>query len=678
MPVMDLDRDQWQQLKAVLTTALKLPLSERVAMLEQALKNDPALKDCAVEMLQYYDTATRQFDTIGGTTTTAAMDDIPDNRPRPRLAVGDSFGHYRLLRKLGEGGMGVVYLAQDERLGRQVALKFLSGGMHGAFADSKAQLLAESRSAAILNHPAIVTLHDVLDIGDELVTVMEFVEGRPLTDVIRGQPLPLGYALRLTCQLADALSYAHGRGIAHCDLKPANIHVLPGGSPKILDFGLAKVLASTSGAMGGPNHGPIFGTPGYLAPEQLLGREATAAADVYALGVILYQMLTGGPPFQFGDNSQLLFDTITEAPLPPSQIVPAIPAAVDDVALRCLAKNPRQRLQPHEITRALSNALLQLDTTPLYDAGGSTTATPRSSGEVSLPALDAIQDVARWQRRVGAAVAGVALTMLWFTVAGLVASVSYNQPLGRAGAFADESPLLWPVWGMRAMFAPVGWSVILAVGLLAATSVLRALAMAIPPFRRMYQGAVERAGRVGAPGSVLSFVNVASLLLVAQVAVVGGIWWYFREVMNGLDSFVTADYAALQALSPAHGDLHGLLGKATATEAFVFALGWIVLWRAALAASDRTPRRHVWAGAMLTIGSLVLFQAFPFRILYHNEEERVSYQSERCYRTGQRGDDILLFCPHRAAPWTQVVKQNDPALHVEGTVESIFSGFDRP
>ena len=131
--------------------------------------------------------------------------------------------------------------------------------------------------------------------------------------------------------------------------------------------------------------------------------------------------------------------------------MPAIPAAVDDVALRCLAKNPRQRLQPHEISRALSNALLQLDTTPLYDAGSSTTATARSSGEVSLPALDAIQDVARWQRRVGTAVAGVALTVLWFTIAGLVASVSYNQPLGRAGAFSDESPLLWPIWGMRAM-----------------------------------------------------------------------------------------------------------------------------------------------------------------------------------------------------------------------------------
>ena len=163
--------------------------------------------------------------------------------------------------------MGVVYLAQDERLGRQVALKFLSGGMHGAFADSKAQLLAESRSAAILNHPAIVTLHDVLDIGDELVTVMEFVEGRPLTDVIRGQPLPLGYALRLTCQLADALSYAHGRGIAHCDLKPANIHVLPGGSPKILDFGLAKVSPRRLVRWAGPITGRYSARPAIWPPS---------------------------------------------------------------------------------------------------------------------------------------------------------------------------------------------------------------------------------------------------------------------------------------------------------------------------------------------------------------------------------------------------------------------------
>ena len=316
MPVMDLDRDQWQQLKAVLTTALKLPLSERVAMLEHALKNDPALKDCAVEMLQYYDTATRQFDTTGGTTTTAAMDDIPDNRPRPRLAVGDSFGHYRLLRKLGEGGMGVVYLAQDERLGRQVALKFLSGGMHGAFADSKAQLLAESRSAAILESPG--HRHAPRCDGHRRRT-------RHGDGVRRGAAADRRDPRRRPAWLCPETDLPAGRRPVlrtrpwHRALRPeAGEH--PRAARRVAEdpgFRARKVVASTSGGMGGPNHGPIFGTPGYLAPEQLLGREATAAADVYALGVILYQMLTGGPPFQFVDNSQLLFDTITEAPLPP-------------------------------------------------------------------------------------------------------------------------------------------------------------------------------------------------------------------------------------------------------------------------------------------------------------------------------------------------------------------------
>ena len=343
-------------------------------------------------------------------------------------------------------------------------------------------------------------------------------------------------------------------------------------------------------------------------------------------------MLTGGPPFQFGDNSQLLFDTITETPLPPvadrarrsggggrrGAALPREEPAAAAAAARDYACAEQRfaaaRIPPRSMTRAAAR-----------------TPTARSSGEVSWPALDAIQDVARWQRRVGAAVAGVALTMLWFTLRGArhVGQITTSRsgarahlPMnrrccGRSGGCARCSPRL-------------GWSVILAVGLLAATSVLRASSMAIPPYRRIYQGAVERAGRVGAPGSCpVVRERRFEFLLVAQVAVVGGILCvHFREAMNGLDSFVTADYAALEALSPAHGDLHGLLREGHCHRSVVCRAGWIVLGRAALAASDRTPRGHVWAGAMpLTIGSLVLFQAFPFRILYPQRGERVSYQS---------------------------------------------------
>ena len=353
-------------MKEALSVALKLPVPERAPAVALAFTGNPDLGAYAADMLRYYDTATRRFD--DATSDTLAGGGGPVRAIDGPVAIGDAVGSYRVLRKLGQGGMGVVYLAEDERLGRQVALKFLAHDMSASVAESKAKLLAESRSAAVLNHPAIVTLHDVLDIGDELVTVMEYVEGQSLTDLIAAGPVALGYALRLTGQIADALAYAHGRGIAHCDLKPANIHVLPGGSPKILDFGLARALAGTeSGAMAGP----LFGTPGYLAPEQLLGRMTTAASDVYTLGVIFYQLLTGLPPFRFGDTPQLLLDTITMEPAPPSARVPGIPPQVDDLALRCLHKDPRQRLQPHELSRELTTVLSQLEpgSAPRQDVG---------------------------------------------------------------------------------------------------------------------------------------------------------------------------------------------------------------------------------------------------------------------------------------------------------------------
>jgi serine/threonine protein kinase len=284
MAAIDLDKDQWQQLKGVLTDALKLPTAERLDMLNRRLANDPTLRQRAIEMLRYYDRATKPF----GVTETQleTRGDHAEKTPQPQLAPGAVIGNYRIVRKLGEGGMGVVYLAEDERLGRHVALKFLFPSVRGKLMDSKGHLLAESRSAAVLNHPGIVTFHDVFESRDELVAVMEYVEGRPLAELIAGDPLPLGFALRLAGQLADALAYAHGRGIIHCDLKPANIHVLPNGATKILDFGIARAVARPDDDTE-PLDRPVFGTPGYLSPERLLGREATAPSDVDALGVVM-------------------------------------------------------------------------------------------------------------------------------------------------------------------------------------------------------------------------------------------------------------------------------------------------------------------------------------------------------------------------------------------------------
>jgi serine/threonine-protein kinase len=648
MAALDLDRAQWQQLKAVLTTALKLPPAERVAMLGRVLAHDAVLRDYAIDMLQYYDTATRPFDTVNGG---GADDTRAGATPRLAPAAGQSVGHYRVVRKLGEGGMGVVYLAEDERLGRQVALKVLSPAMRGAGAPTKAQLLAEARSAAVLNHAGIMTLHDVFEHDGELVTVMEYVEGRPLSDLIALEPTPLGFTLRLTCQLADALAYAHGRGIIHCDLKPANIHVLPNGLPKILDFGLARAIA-TSAVPDRPADAPLFGTPGYLAPEQLLGREATAAGDVYALGVIFYQLLTSLPPFRTDDPGQLFLDTITATPLPPSTHVPGIPPEVDQLALRCLAKSGRERLQPHELSRALNNILLKLEPVP------------------ELPSTRP-----RWHERIvsglyaAAAIAGVV------TLMGLAASISYNQPLGLSGAFATESAWEWPIWGARSLVAVAGGAAIISVLLLTGRSACQLALATIGPLRRLCQPLSAMSKRARARIALWPSAGIASTLLVAQVLVVGAMTWRFRSLLGALNSFVLGGPDPLDALGLLNRPDHRLLGELLTLVVFVFGVGWYQVWRQARNRGERDARAMIRAGVVLTVCSALVFQAMPFRILFHSRGERVSYRSERCYAVGQRGEDAVLFCPHRPPPRVQIVKTTDPTLRREGVVESIFSGF---
>jgi serine/threonine-protein kinase len=668
MSAIELDKDQWQQLKAVLTTALKLSASERVAMLDRAFAHDPALRACALDMLQYYDGASKPFDTSD---TNRLSADRAAERPATAVRPGDSVGNYRVLRQLGSGGMGVVYLAEDARLGRRVALKFMLPDVRGTLNDAKAQLLDESRSAAHLNHPVIVTLHDVFEVDDELVTVMEYVEGRPLGELIAGEPMPLGFALRLIGQLADGLAYAHGHGVVHCDLKPANIHVLPSGAPKILDFGLARLLAGASTPAREVER-PLFGTPGYLAPERLLGREPTAASDVYALGVIFYELLTGQPPFRLDDDGQLFLDTITAAPLPPSRIAGGIPPSVDGLALRCLAKSPRERLQAHELSRALTDVLRQIETAPI--------PLPPAAQEGVVHGIRSIAD-GDGARAASKPVTSIAIGLIVsvalvgaVTMLGFVTSFSYRQPLGLVGAFSNESALLLPVWGVRSMVAVAGWSAILAVYCLAAVGVCRLSLFAIRPLaRRIEPGLTSARAQLANAVDGTPVATLASLLLLAQLAFLAWLAWRFQPILVGLDNFITRSQPVLDALGPQNHAEHRILGEMLATGVFVFGLGWYWLLRVARGRAIQDGRSYIWAGIAVTIAGLLLFQTVPFRLLYHNTAERVSFRSERCYLVGQRADDVGLFCPNRPPPWTQIVKGSDPALARDGELESIFS-----
>jgi eukaryotic-like serine/threonine-protein kinase len=272
------------------------------------------------------------------------------------VVVGQTISHYRVLSRLGSGGMGVVYEAQDTTLGRQVALKFLPEDLARNQA-AMDRFLLEARSASALNHPNICTIHAVENEADQSFIVMELLEGDSLETKLLAGPLPLERLLEFGIQLADALDAAHSKGIVHRDIKPGNIFVTQRGQVKILDFGLAKLIPRGEYAMetvvtqagAAPAHltspGSTVGTIAYMSPEQARGEELDARTDIFSLGAVLYQMATGRLPFE-GKTSAIIFQAILDRdPLPALQLNPNLPAKLQEIIDKALEKDRDLRYQ---------------------------------------------------------------------------------------------------------------------------------------------------------------------------------------------------------------------------------------------------------------------------------------------------------------------------------------------
>ena len=253
-------------------------------------------------------------------------------------------GRYRVLRELGRGAMGVVYLAEDESLQRQVAVKTLLLPQEGNSAERRnleARFLQEAKAAGGLNHPGIITIHDLGREGDWLYIAMEVLEGTELKDRMLAGPLPLDEALDIAAQVAAALSVAHARGVVHRDIKPGNIMLLPDGHAKIMDFGIARMKSSDVRTQSGT----MMGSPKYMSPEQVGGHPVDHRSDVFSLGVLLYEMLAGQPAFAAGNLGALLNAIMRSAPTPLTELRPELPASLDLVIARAMQKNPQARYQ---------------------------------------------------------------------------------------------------------------------------------------------------------------------------------------------------------------------------------------------------------------------------------------------------------------------------------------------
>jgi serine/threonine protein kinase/Tol biopolymer transport system component len=273
--------------------------------------------------------------------------------------IGETLGQYRIESRLGSGGMGVVYRAHDERLHRSVALKLISAEGRGSTPDERARLLDEARAASHLTHPHICTVYEVGELDGRVFIAMEFVDGRPLSQLVPADGLPAETVVRYGEQIAAALAHAHERGVIHRDLKTANVAVGAGGAAKILDFGLAhrtttRAAEETTQANAMADPGVLIGTLAYVAPEVLLGHGADARTDIWALGVVLYELATGQLPFQGRSEYDLTAAILRSPALPFPAHVPPILCAI---ILRCLAKEPAQRYQRAGEVRAALEAI---------------------------------------------------------------------------------------------------------------------------------------------------------------------------------------------------------------------------------------------------------------------------------------------------------------------------------
>jgi serine/threonine-protein kinase len=320
----------------------KRMLNKAVAVLEYIKKYDPEYRDIDTKIKKLNRASETMIFGLGSGGKTA--DDgtfVIDEETRPTL------GRYEIMKELGKGAMGIVYLGQDPQIGREMAIKtirFTDEYEEDEAEKIKEQFFAEAKTAGLLSHPNIVTIYDAGSDHDLSYIAMEYLDGYDLKEhAVPANLLPIRTVLDLCADVAEALGYAHTKGVVHRDIKPANIMFLKNGKPKVTDFGIARAMASSK-----TKTGVVKGTPFYMSPEQITGKKVDGRSDIYSLGVVLYELLTGVQPFKADDLAGLIYKITQEEPAPVNQYNQKVPKAVAQIIDKALVKDRDHRYQKAE------------------------------------------------------------------------------------------------------------------------------------------------------------------------------------------------------------------------------------------------------------------------------------------------------------------------------------------
>lgn len=334
---------RWRRLESVVHAALARPAEERAAFLVDACSGDSELLRDAASLLERAGVAEGFLGTPLDALAAHAISG-------PTLTAGQTLAHYRIIEAIGAGGMGQVYAAEDTRLDRQVALKILPPELADD-PDRRKRFTREAKAVAALNHPNIVTVHAVEEADGLHFITMELVRGRTLAEMLPRNGFALGKFLEIAILLTDALAAAHQQGITHRDVKPTNVMVTDDSRVKVLDFGLAKAQLDvwnrdgTRALCSATEDGHIVGTPAYMSPEQAEGKTVDARSDIFSLGIVFYELLTGQRPFGGESATAVLSSILSHTPRPLSELKPAVPRRLARHVHRCLEKNPVDRYQ---------------------------------------------------------------------------------------------------------------------------------------------------------------------------------------------------------------------------------------------------------------------------------------------------------------------------------------------